>query len=116
MKIVILDGALEKTPQNWNAYLSDLISTLKENNHQVCHFKLKDVRKATYPPASYDAALFLYGQLAVCRRQEAAKLLRDIATALKPGSCLAVEMLDQERVDKKNSLSLIHISEPTRPY
>ncbi len=68
-----------------------------------CHFILKDVRKATYPPASYDAALFLYGQLAVFRREEAAKLLREIALALKPGSRLAVEMLDQERVDKKNS-------------
>jgi multimeric flavodoxin WrbA len=42
MKIVILDGALENIPQNWNAYLSDLISTLKENNHQVCHFILKE--------------------------------------------------------------------------
>lgn len=69
----------------------------------TCHFKLKDVRKATYPPASYDAALFLYGQLAVFRREEAAKLLRDIAVALKPGSRLAVEILDQERVDKKDS-------------
>ena len=69
----------------------------------TCHFFLRDVRNATHPPASYDAAIFLYGQLAVFRREEAAKLLCDIATALKPGSRLAVEMLDQERVDKKNS-------------
>ncbi len=69
----------------------------------TCHFYLKDVRKAAYPPASYDAALFLYGQLAVFHREQAAELLRGIATALKPGGRLAVELLDQDRVDKKNS-------------
>ena len=42
MKIVILDGALENTPKNWEAYLSGLIATLKRNNHQVNHFLLKD--------------------------------------------------------------------------
>ena len=42
MKIVILDGALENTPKNWSAYLSELTATLKENNHQVNHFLLKD--------------------------------------------------------------------------
>ena len=42
MKIVILDGALENTPQNWNAYLSDLVLTLRKKDHQVNHFILKD--------------------------------------------------------------------------
>jgi SAM-dependent methyltransferase len=69
----------------------------------TCHFLLEDVRNATYPPTSYDAALFLYGQLGPFCRNESAVLLRDIATALKPGGRLAVELLDQERVDKKNS-------------
>jgi SAM-dependent methyltransferase len=68
-----------------------------------CHFVLQDVRQATYPPAAYDAALFLYGQLAVFRREEAAQLLRNIAVSLRTGSALAIELLNQERVDKKNS-------------
>jgi len=42
MKIVILDGALENTPKSWSVYLSDLTSALKENNHEVIHFVLKD--------------------------------------------------------------------------
>ena len=42
MKIVILDGALENTPKNWSAYLNDLTLTLKENNHEVIHYILKD--------------------------------------------------------------------------
>ena len=42
MRIVILDGALENTPKNWSAYLNDLTSTLKENNHEVIRFILKD--------------------------------------------------------------------------
>jgi len=69
----------------------------------TCHFLHQDVRTATYPPSFYDAALFLYGQLAVFRREEAAELLHNIAAALKPGARLAIELLDQERVDKKNS-------------
>ncbi len=68
-----------------------------------CHFLQRDVRKASHAPAAYDAALFLYGQLAVFRREEAVELLRSIAAALKPGGRLAVELLDQQRVDKKNS-------------
>jgi len=42
MKIVILDGALENTLKNWSAYLNGLTLTLKENNHEVIHFILKD--------------------------------------------------------------------------
>jgi len=42
MKIVILDGALENTPQNWKTYLDGLVLTLKENNHQISHLILRD--------------------------------------------------------------------------
>jgi len=42
MKIVILDGALENTPKNWNTYLRDLALTLRKNNHEILHFILKD--------------------------------------------------------------------------
>lgn len=68
-----------------------------------CSFLEKDVRAATFSPASFDAALFLYGQLAVFRREEALALLQEIARVLKPGARLAIELLDQERVDKNHS-------------
>jgi len=68
-----------------------------------CSFLEQDVRTATPSPASFDAALFLYGQLAVFRREEALALLQKIATALKPGGRLAIELLYQERVDKHHS-------------
>ena len=68
-----------------------------------CHFIQEDVRAAAYPPLSFDAALFIYGQLGPFRREDAAGLLRKIATALRPGSPLVIELLNQERVDKKDS-------------
>jgi len=68
-----------------------------------CFFLEQDVRTVTFPPTSYDAALFLYGQLAVFRRDEALALLKKIAVALKPGGRLVIELLDQERVDKNHS-------------
>jgi SAM-dependent methyltransferase len=68
-----------------------------------CQFVEVDVRD--YEPAaeSFDAALFLYGQLAVFPRDEAAKLLRKTASALRPGGRLCVELLDPRRIDKKDS-------------
>jgi len=42
MKIVILDGALESTPKKWKAYLSDLVLTLRKNNHEISHLIIKD--------------------------------------------------------------------------
>lgn len=68
-----------------------------------CAFTEQDVREAVWETAVYDAALFLYGQLAVFTRAEAEVLLAKIARALKPGGKLIVELLNQERVDKKNS-------------
>src|SRR5690606_15213607 len=54
-------------------------------------------------PAAYDAALFLYGQLAVFPRDEATALLRKAAGALRPGGRLVVEVLDPARVGEKDS-------------
>lgn len=68
-----------------------------------CHFLHEDVRKAPYPLAAYDAALFIYGQMGPFRRDDARMLLDQIAAALKPGARLVIELLDQERIDKKNS-------------
>jgi len=83
------------------AYARDL--AVQRGVAAACQFILEDVRQAFYPPAAYDGALFLYGQLGPFRRAEAAELLRSIATSLKPGSSLVIELLDQEHVDKKNS-------------
>jgi SAM-dependent methyltransferase len=56
-----------------------------------------------WPAASFDAALFIYGQLAVFKREEAQALLAGIAQALKPGGKLCVELLNQDRIDKKHN-------------
>jgi SAM-dependent methyltransferase len=70
-----------------------------------CQFLQADVREAMAGQVGqgYDAALFLYGQLAVFRREEAAQLLGEAAGALRPGGRLAVELLDFERIDKGSS-------------
>jgi ubiquinone/menaquinone biosynthesis C-methylase UbiE len=74
----------------------------EENDVQDhCEFIEQDVREAVLPPDTYDAALFIYGQLAVFRREEAFALLEKIARSLKRGARLIVELLDQDRVDKK---------------
>jgi SAM-dependent methyltransferase len=70
---------------------------------QRCSFELRDVRSMHVPPASFDAALFLYGQLAVFTPDEAADLLVRCAQALHPAGQLVVELLDPARIDKTNS-------------
>jgi hypothetical protein len=49
------------------------------------------------PPSSF------YGQLAVFTRDEARGLLAQIASSLRPGGRLLVELLDQDRVPKTSS-------------
>lgn len=68
-----------------------------------CHFVEADVREADLGRERYDAALFLYGQLAVFPREEARRLLNNIAAALRPGGRLCLELLNQEKVDKEHS-------------
>jgi SAM-dependent methyltransferase len=68
-----------------------------------CSFELRDVRTMRVAPGSFDAALFLYGQLAVFNRDEAANLLSRCAKALRPGGQLVVELLDPEHIDKTSS-------------
>lgn len=69
-----------------------------------CTFVEADVRQVELPGnapgAPFDAALFLYGQLAVFRRDEAQALLAKLAAALRPGAPLCIELLDQNKVDK----------------
>lgn len=68
-----------------------------------CTFLEQDVREVQLPVATFDAVLFIYGQLAVFQKSEAAALLAKVATALKPGGRLVIELLNQERVDKTSS-------------
>ena len=68
-----------------------------------CTFIEADVRQMSLPPASCDAALILYGQLAVMRPQEAAALLAATARALRPGGRLLIELLNPEGVDRGKS-------------
>lgn len=70
-----------------------------------CRFIQADVRGELprQAGAEYDAALFLYGQMAVFTRAEAAALLMDAAQALRPGGRLALELLDFEGIDKTHN-------------
>ena len=70
-----------------------------------CRFIQADVRAALPGQAggTYDAALFLYGQLAVFTRAEAVSLVSGGAAALRVGGRLAIELLDFERIDKTSS-------------
>ena len=67
-----------------------------------CIFVEQNVLLMDYAGREFNAALFLYGQLAVFPRHEAQQLLAKIAASLKPGGQLCVELLNQERVDKVN--------------
>ena len=69
----------------------------------ACTFIESDVRAFVPEAGAYDAALFIYGQLAVFSREDADALLQTVATALRPGGRACVELLDQERIDKKQS-------------
>lgn len=69
----------------------------------ACTFIEQDVRAVQLEHAAYDAALFLYGQLAVFPRQEAQALLELAASSLRPGGALCLEVLDPEKVDKTHS-------------
>jgi len=68
-----------------------------------CRFIESDVREMALEAGHYDATLFLYGQLAVFKVEEATDLLRRIAAYLRPGGRLVVELLDAERIDRQES-------------
>lgn len=75
----------------------------KQGVAEQCTFIESDVRDHTPPTNTFDAALFLYGQLAVFPKEEAQQLLTKIVGALKPGGRLCIELLNPEKVDKKQS-------------
>ena len=70
---------------------------------QRCRFIESDVRQMAFEPDYFDAAMFLYGQLSVFPPEDTASLLGMIAGFLQPGGRLVVELLNQERLDKKDS-------------
>ena len=83
------------------AYARDLAKT--RGVQAACTFVEQDVRRFSYPREQFEAALFIYGQLTVFEPAQTQTLLAQIATALKPGGRLVVELLNQERVDKEDS-------------
>lgn len=83
------------------AYARDLAKV--EGVAGRCRFLEQDVRQMVIGEGDFDAVLFLYGQLAVFSKAEARALLQTIAGLLRPGGRLAVELLNQERVDKSRS-------------
>lgn len=70
---------------------------------ESCRFIEQDIREADFAGANFDAAMFLYGQLAVFPRETAQVLLNNAAAALAENGRLVIELLNQDRVDKKNS-------------
>ena len=70
---------------------------------ESCQIIEQDIRDADYAGANFDAAMFLYGQLAVFPREEAQVLLKNAADALGENGRLVIELLNQDRVDKENS-------------
>lgn len=75
----------------------------KMNVGDRCTFVEQDVRQMTLKGDHFDAAIFIYGQLAVFTREEAHQLLTKIAESLKHGGKLCIELLDQEQILKKDS-------------
>lgn len=67
-----------------------------------CRFVQSDVREMDFADAGFDAAIYLYGQFTVLRPAESLDVLRRIRAALRPGGRLLLEILDDDRIDKKN--------------
>lgn len=83
------------------AYARELATAAQVSER--CTFVLADMRQMALPPETFDAALLLYGQLAVLPQATAQAVLMRIAQALKPGGRLCVELLNQDKVDKRQS-------------
>ncbi len=83
------------------AYAKEL--AVKAGVTELCQFVQSDVRGMDFGTEQYDAAILLYGQLAVMTRDEAKNVLANILDSLKPGGKLCVELLNQDTVDKSNS-------------
>ncbi len=68
-----------------------------------CEFVQGDVREMDFAGRNFDAAIYLYGQFTVLKPEESLDVLRRIRAALKPGGRLLLEVLDDDRFDKRDS-------------
>ena len=68
-----------------------------------CRFIEGDVREMDFAGSEFDAAIYLYGQFTVMTPAESAGVLQRIYAALRPGGRLLLEILDDDRFDKKDS-------------
>ena len=68
-----------------------------------CEIISDDVRQMDFAGRDFDAAIYLYGQFTVLQPAESADVLRRIRAALKPGAPILIEILADDRFDKKNS-------------
>ncbi len=68
-----------------------------------CEFIQGDVRDMALAGRDFAAAIYLYGQFTVLRPAESLDVLRRIHAALRPGGRLLIEILDDDRFDKRNS-------------
>lgn len=62
-----------------------------------------DVREMNFAGRGFDGAIFLYGQFTVLKPEESLDVLRRIHAALLPGARVLLEVLNDDRIDKKNS-------------
>lgn len=83
-----------------------------------CTFIEGDVRVVDLEPASFDAAIYLYGQYELLQPSEAPAVLARLRTALRPRAPLAVEVREPTRIDRTlhatwwTSADDIYASEP----
>lgn len=68
-----------------------------------CKFLHEDIRAMTHDGQNYDAAILLYGQLAVMSKADAQTVLQKIYNSLRKGGTLCLEMLNPAYVDKEAS-------------
>ncbi|MEZ4510657.1 MAG: methyltransferase domain-containing protein [Chloroflexota bacterium] len=83
------------------AYARELAAAAGVTEH--CTFVQQDIHQMTVEPEQFDAAMLIYGQLGVMRREEAQVVLNKICAGLRPGGRVCLELLDPSKVDKKNS-------------
>lgn len=78
-------------------YARELCAGLPVEIHQG------DVREMEFGGRDFDGAIYLYGQFTVLKPAESLDVLRRIHAALRPGARLLLEVLDDDRIDKKHS-------------
>ncbi|NJN55290.1 MAG: class I SAM-dependent methyltransferase [Anaerolineae bacterium] len=83
------------------AYAQELAAA--EGVADRCTFIQQDVRQMAQDGMGFDAAVLLYGQLAVMPKTDAQDVLARAARALRPDGRICLELLHPEKVDKKES-------------